>query len=154
MPYTIHYRFSQHFSVSALSAYAWCTDYTPDDHALMGNKNALREVTRLAESIVLLKESIPAGNGIIEKQKLVHLYPDWFSWVSTHLTGPNKFSQFTYRITAEGSDASHLDFSALHLEHQQSMTQNGIQPLTAELCKSDSDMWKLLAKAMEKELNK
>ena len=154
MPYPIRYRFSQYFAASAQEAYTWCTDYQPDDHALTGNPNAKRAVTWLTQSTVILKETFPTQNGTIEKEKLVHLYPDKLMWVSTHLSGPNKYSQFLYQITTEGAEASCLDFIALHIEHKENLSQIDLETLTDALCRGDSDMWKLLAEAMEKELKK
>ena len=63
--------------------------------------DAKRTVTWLTESTVILKETFPTNSGTIEKEKLVHLYPDRLMWVSTHLSGPNKYSQFLYQITPE-----------------------------------------------------
>ena len=154
MPYTIRYHFSQHFAVPAKAAYEWCTDYRPDDHSLMGNPDAKRIVTWLTDSTVLLKETIPTSTGTVEKEKLVHLYPDRLMWVNTHLTGPNKYSQFIYQLSEETKGASRLDFNALHIEHKEKLTQQEIEHLQIELCHADSNMWKLLAKAMTKDLNK
>ena len=39
-PYSIHYHFSQGFSVSAQAAYLQCTDFTSQDPALTGEDNA------------------------------------------------------------------------------------------------------------------
>ena len=155
MPYVIRYHFSQIFAVSATKAYVWCTDYTPEDHVLMGQEKAKRKVIHLTDSTVVLKEIFPTTNGDIEKQKLVHLYPDRRSWVSTHLIGPNKYSQFIYELSAEDKNASRLNFTAHHVEHRKEiMTEMDIKLLEDKLCKSDSKVWKLLAKAMERELNK
>ena len=152
MPYTIRYHFSQRFTVSAKIAFEWCIDYQPEDPALMNEPTAERKVTWLTDSTLILKESFRVIDGIVEKQKLVHLYPDQLSWVSTHLTGPNKYSQFIYQITPEGDAASHLEFNAQHIEHQENLSQKELKAMTDKLCAEDSDLWKLLAKAMEKEL--
>jgi hypothetical protein len=154
LPHAIRYHFSQRFAVSVQAAYQWCTNFAPEDHALMGNDNAKREVTRLTDSTIILKESFCTNNGDIEKQKLVQLYPDQLFWGSTHLAGSNKYSQFMYKLSAEIDGTSRLDFTALHIEHQDNLTTNDIKSLTDELRKSDSNVWKLLAKSMEKELNK
>lgn len=119
----------------------------------MGEDNAKREVTWIAESVVLLKETFHTNSGVVEKQKLVHLYPDQLMWVSTHLSGPNKHSQFIYEIKPEGVGGSCLEFTALHIEHQENLTPQKLKSLAERLCKEDSDLWKRLAKVMEKELN-
>jgi hypothetical protein len=151
MPCPIRYCFSQRFSVSAREAYNWCTDYGTQDHVLMGDETAERQITRLTEDTVILTDLFHVGGGTVEKQKVVHLYPDRLRWVSTHLTGPNKYSQFLYEISAEGKDASRLDFTALHLEYSKLEGEN-VKSLAAKLRQEDSGAWKLLAKAMAKEL--
>ena len=148
---SIRYRFSQRFYVSAQEAYDWCTNYSPQDHALMGDEAAERQITRLAESTLILTDIFQVGKGKVEKQKLVQLYPDRLGWVSTHLTGPNKYSQFIYEISAEGNDASRLDFTALHLEYA-TLDSEDVKSLADKLRREDSGAWKLLAKAMAHEL--
>jgi hypothetical protein len=153
MPPVLCYRFSQRFGVSAHAAYQWCVDYSPDDPSLMGEVNAKRGVTWIAEDVVLLKETFHTNSGIVEKQKLVHLYPDRLMWVSTHISGLNKYSQFIYEIRPDGDGGSRLEFIAHHIEHQENLTCQEQKALTDRLCTEDSDLWKRLAKAMEKELN-
>jgi hypothetical protein len=151
----VRYHFSQSFAVPARKAYLWCTDFAPEDHALMGEDNVERIVMRLTDSTVVLKEIFHTSNGDVEKQKLVQFYPDRLSWVSTHLSGPNKYSQFIYEISAEGDNASRLNFNALHIEYgKESMTKADNKLLADKLCEYDSRIWKLLGEAMEKELNK
>jgi hypothetical protein len=70
------------------------------------------------------------------------------------LTGPNKYSQFIYEITAEGKSASRLNFTALHIEHEEETHKENADLLAEKLCNYDSNVWKLLAQSMEKELNK
>jgi hypothetical protein len=155
MPQVIRYYFNQRFTVSAQSAYLWCTDFGPEDHALMGEENAEREVTYITDGTVILKEVFHTSSGDVEKQKLVQLYPDRLSWISTHIAGPNKFSQFIYEISAEGDSTSRLNFIALHIEHgKETMTQEEIKLFANKLCEYDSHVWKLLAKAMVKDLCK
>ncbi len=153
MPYAIRYHFSQHLCLSAQVAYAWCTDYTPKDHALMGIGNGKRKVEWLTDSTVVLKESLQTTEGAVEKQKLVHLYPDRLMWVSTHITGSNKHSQFIYEIKAEDG-ASCLDFTALHIEHRENLSHNEVEKFAEGLRVFDSNIWKRLAKTMEKEVSK
>ncbi|MGA3111915.1 MAG: hypothetical protein ABSE15_07775 [Candidatus Bathyarchaeia archaeon] len=64
----------------------------------MGDEGTERHVTRIAEGTIILKDIFHTASGTIEKEKLVQLYPGQLSWVSTHLTGPNKYSQFLYKI--------------------------------------------------------
>ena len=120
----------------------------------MGEAVAKRQITRVTDATVILTDTFHNSNGHVEKQKLVQLYPDRLSWISTHLTGPNKYSQFIYEISAEGDGASRLDFTALHLEYKENLGNKGIKSLADKLKEEDSATWKLLAKAMAKELGK
>lgn len=120
----------------------------------MGEEYAERKITHLTEGTVILTD-VFHENGHVEKQKLVQLYPDRLSWTSTHLTGPNKYSQFLYEILEEGESASRLDFTALHLEYtKKNLDEKDVGLMAKKLCKEDSAAWKLLAKAMAKELGK
>jgi hypothetical protein len=115
----------------------------------MGESDAERQVTRISDGAFTLKDTFHTPAGTIEKQKLVQLYPNRLSWTSTHLTGPNKYSQFLYQITADGEGASTLTFTALHLEYNE---KTDVKALTHRLRKEDAAAWKLLAKAMALEL--
>ncbi len=154
MPYPIRYHFSQRFPVSARKAYLWCTDYRNEDHALMGDATAERHITRVTDATMLLIDIFHTGKGNVEKQKIVQLYPDRLLWVSTHLNGPHKYSQFIYEISAEGDSASRLDFTALHLEYSENLDSDTIKLLAEKLREEDAAAWKLLAEAMAKELGK
>jgi len=98
MPIAIRYTFDQSFSIPAAKAFQWCTDYGMDDHKIMGEINAKRQVVHLTESTILLKDTFQFGKTKVEKKKLVELYPQNLFWTSTHLSGPNKHSQFLYQI--------------------------------------------------------
>jgi hypothetical protein len=149
MPISVRYHFIQHFAVSAQEAFDWCTDFDSQDNLLMGDQTAERQITRLSDGVIILKDSFKTATGKIEKQKLVHMYPDQFKWISTHLTGPNKHSQFLYHITPQSKDASVLNFTALHIEYDKNA---GAQIFSERLCKENAVAWKLLAKAMKDEL--
>jgi len=151
MPLTMRYHFRQRFAFPARQAFEWCTDFDPKDHELMGDVGAERHITRLTDTTIILREVFPTPKGKIEKEKLVQLYPGTLSWTNTHLTGPNKYSQFLYQITPEGKDASILDFTGLHLDYER---KSGAEEFAEKLCKEDAAAWKLLAKAMEKDLKK
>jgi hypothetical protein len=155
MPQSIYYRFSQNFNVSALKAYRWCTDYDPQDHVLM-RVNAEREVMRISENTIILIDKYHNKNKIIEKQKLVCLYPDRLSWTSTHLSGPIKYSQFLYEIVPESKRSCHLNFIGLQIEYndEKMFSEKEIEMLAEKLRNEDSAAWKLLATEMEKEFGK
>jgi hypothetical protein len=119
----------------------------------MGEDAAERRITHLTETTIILTDIFHTGKGSVEKLKLVQLYPDRLSWISTHLTGPNKYSQFIYEISAEGNSASRLNFTALHLEYgKENLNSEGVKSLADRLKAEDSAAWRRLAKAMAKEL--
>jgi hypothetical protein len=118
---------------------------------LMGDEAAERQITCLTEDTIILTDIFHIGAVTVEKQKVVHLYPDRLRWISTHLTGPNKYSQFIYEISAEGDGASRLDFTALHLEYAK-LEDESVKSLAAQLRREDSGAWQLLAEAMVQDL--
>jgi hypothetical protein len=148
---TVRYHFRQSFLVPAKEAFDWCTDFTPQDQPIKGYKNSTRVVTKVSEGSIILTDTFQTATGSVEKQKLVQVYPDQLFWVATHLTGPNKYSQFLYQISPDEKGGSFLDFTALHLEYE---GKEDAKMLAARLCQEDSGAWKLLAKAMTDELTK
>ncbi len=153
MATSIRYRFTQKFPFSADVAFDWCTDFEPQDHTVMGHSNAERKVTRLSECALILDDVFHTSEGDVAKQKLVTLYPDRYSWVSTHLAGPNKYSQFIYQI-ASIKGGSELEFMGFHVEHGEKLLAAEVKVLAQRLCRDDADAWRLLAQAMAKELGK
>jgi hypothetical protein len=150
---TVHYEFIQEFNVPAREAFAWCTDYRPDDMALMRDDNATRKVHRVSDDDVILVDTFLDDSGkSVEKQKLVCLYPARLMWTSTHLTGPNKHSQFLYEITPVTRRKSQLKFTAASLDYLIE-SKRGAEDRGKELRKMDAENWKLLAQEMNKELN-
>lgn len=152
MPYVIHYEFIQEFNVPAQKAFAWCTDYRPEDMTLMREKNAIRKVQRIADDVVILLDTFNREGKSVEKQKLVCIYPTRFMWSSTHLAGPNKHSQFLYEITPLTAGRSQLKFTALSLDYQL-LNREAAERRSKELGKMDAENWKLMAREMDKELN-
>jgi hypothetical protein len=153
MPVSIRYRFTQKIPVQAKAAFDWCTDFTPNDHALMGDLQSERKITRISDGVMVLDEVFRISEGEVVKQKLVTLYPDRLFWVATHLTGPNQYSQFTYQITPENG-GSQLEFTALNIEHDKNLTKAEVAALSERLCREDAEAWRLLATAMTKDLIK
>jgi hypothetical protein len=156
MPFhSVRYRFCQSFKVSAREAYDWCTDYSPRDMALMQEENATREVKRVSEETIILTDTYHSEGGeSTTKQKLVCLYPDRLTWTSTHVTGPNRCSQFLYEITPETDRTCRLKFTGLFLDYniKKRGDKKETDLLIKKLEKMDSEKWKLLAKEMENEL--
>ncbi len=157
MPIAIHYHFKQNFKVSAKKAFEWCTDYQPGtfDHALMGEPTADRKISRLSDRTLLISDSFPVGNEKVKKQKLVQLYPDMLFWTATHLTGPAKYSQFLYQITADDKGTSHIDFTGQFLDYtHEILSKVEAKKLAKKFCREDAEGWKLLAKAMMRDFGK
>ena len=155
MPYSLRYHFVQRFAVPARKAYNWCTEYDPADHLLMRHEDAERQITHLTASTTILTDTFHIGGDCVEKQKLVHFYPDKLRWIATHLTGPIKYSQFIYEISADGETASRLDFTGLFNDYRrENLDKDSAKMLADKLRKEDSVAWKLLAKAMAQDLCK
>ena len=154
MPQPVRYKFTQRFSQPARKTYEWCTDFMPEDQALMQKKNATREVQQFTKNTIILTDKFHNKGETTVKKKLVCLYPDKLMWTSTHLTGPAKHSQFIYEITSVNKTASSLRFTALHIAHdiKEGTDKPGANHLAEQLRLEDSTTWKKLAKEMEKEL--
>ncbi len=151
--FTIHYEFIQKFNIPAQKAFAWCTRYDPTDMKLMQEENATREVQHIADHVLILKDTFIIEGKSVEKQKLVSLYPIRLTWTSTHLTGPNKHSQFLYEIFALSEGESQLRFTASSLDCEVE-NKNDAEKQGKKLSKMDSENWKMLAQKMEKDLNR
>jgi len=152
------YRFTTKLSAPRPSAYRWATDYRSTDFRLSGLK-ASRKVERLAKDLVLLTDSFdsdpfdsrPGARTV--KVKLVHLYPDRWSWTSTHLAGPARFSQFLYELTPRGSAACTLHFTGSQVETvEHPPSRSSIVARARELKREDSQLWDHLSAALAKDL--
>ena len=151
MLHPVKYQFTQKFNLPAHKAYEWCTDFTPQDPFLMQEK-ATREVKSITENTFILTDKFRVGGETTIKQKLVCLYPKRLMWTSTHLKGTAKYSQFIYEIKSVTRSKSRLRFTALHLAHdlREGVAKTHIEQLGKELRKADSEVWKNLAREMEK----
>jgi len=153
--YSLQYHFSQIFVISPLEAYMWCTNYDPNDLTLMHQKGK-REITRLTENTIILTDTFYNEKKTIKKKKLIQLYPDRLSWTNTHLSGPNKYSQFLYEIKPENEGLSKLNYIGLQMEHKKpiKLGKKEIEAREIEQMNQDASVWKIIAKEMEKELGK
>jgi len=158
MPFQrLTYHFTTKLPVPRPRAYRWATDYRSTDLRLAGLK-ATRKVERLAENLVLLTDSFDAdpfdsrrGSRTV-KTKLIHLYPDRWSWTSTHVAGPALYSQFLYELTPRGPAACTLHFTGSQVERcSRAPTRSLIARRTRELRREDSQLWARLSAALEKE---
>jgi len=149
---SVRYRFSQSFGVSAPTAYRWCTDFGPEDGPLFSERTR-RSIRRLSgDALVMTDVTFPSA-GPRRIRRLVRIDPAHMAWTNTHLDGPFRYSQFWYRIVADGPNKSHLRFVGLKLE-------NSLRPLTRSETarrsvsnkRSDSGEWRRrLAPALERD---
>ena len=153
--YSLRYHFSQIFSIPPLEAYNWCTNYDSNDLTLMHQKGK-REITHLTENTIILTDTISNEKETIKKKKLIQLYPERLSWTNTHLSGPNKYSQFLYEIKPENKNSSKLNYIGLQMEYKKPMKlgKKEIEAREIEQMNQDAAVWKIIAKEMEKELGK
>jgi hypothetical protein len=148
------YKFSQKFDVPASKAFKWLTDYDSGDHQLMGEDGS-RSIERLSDDTIILRDSYTKNGETFTKEKLVRLYPERLQWVSTHVSGPAKHSQFMYEIHPTGKSSCRIDFTGLQIDYNEvQATKREIAVRAAQLRKEDSGAWKLLAKALHKDLKK
>ena len=105
MAYSLRYKFSQEFRVPAREAFEWCTSHDPNDLTLMGEVGT-RSIDIISETTLILNDTYRDGKTINERKRLVQLYPADLFWVSTHLIGPTKYSQFLYKISPESESSS------------------------------------------------
>jgi hypothetical protein len=153
----VTYRFTTKLPVTRVRAYIWATDYRSNDLKLAGLK-ATRRVERLTQDLILLTDSFdsdpfnsrPGARTV--KEKLVHLYPDRWSWTSTHLSGPAQYSQFLYHLTSRGTRASSLHFTGSQVEQvAHSPTQSSLEGRARELKREDSRLWDRFAAELAKD---
>lgn len=149
---SVTYRFSQRLPVSARKAYEWCTNYEPSDLALMHEKGH-REIRKLTNDTIILKETVEQDGKKIKKIKLVRLNPSALSWYNVQISGPNKHSVFLYEIVPEGIGKSRLDFTGLLVVYSRAkLTSRRIRQIADRERRYDSDAWKHLAKAIAKDI--
>ena len=150
---SVHYAFQQRFGVDADRAFRWCVDFDPADAQLDGSDDR-RTVQRVTGDTVLLTDVSPrAGSRPVVHVKLVRIEAGQRRWTSTHLQGPNRFSQAWYQVVADARDRSHLDFEALHLEPvPPGRRAPSARALARRLAREGAQAWQLLAEAMMREL--
>jgi hypothetical protein len=145
------YHVSQHFRVPAQVAFEWCTDYSPKDHALMGQKGS-RSFKRISEDTILLDDVNYSAGKPVRRRKLVRLDPGNFTYYNIHLSGPGKDSLFVYRIVPDGEGESRLEFSAFKVYNTKSRPN---REELARMLEADAasvhEEWVNLANAMEKD---
>ena len=147
---SLRFRFTQRFRRPAREVYAWATDYSPDDPAAMGLPGS-RRVERLGADAVLLTDRFGAPGKRVAKKKLVRLYPERLSWTNTHLSGPNRHSQFLYELVPDGPRACHLVFTGSQVSHPpKALSPKQARALAQEVRDQDAALWKRLAAALHR----
>jgi hypothetical protein len=150
----IRYGFSMRLPAPRDWTYRWATDYRPGDFDIMGLK-ARRRVEQLSTDLVLLTDSFnvdpfhtgPATGSV--KEKLVHLYPATYSWTSTHISGPAKFSQFLYELSPDGSRSSKFRYTGAQVEQTRSApTRSSVAARARTLRTEDVKIWRNLRKSI------
>jgi hypothetical protein len=153
-PISVNFEFVQRFKVPAKAAYAWATDYRPEDHELLGWRGR-RKIDRICNDTLILTDTVQkAGGGRVTKKRHVRLYPERLTWINTHISGPNRHSQFLYEITPEGRNSSRLRFTGREIRKAEPTSARQLAALVAEERKEDSALWKRLARAMEADLGR
>lgn len=150
----VRYSFTQKFSVPVEDAFDWATDYDPEDFSLMGLEGK-RKVDKITEDTYILHDIKKTEKGTEEKTRLVRINPERHSFTNTHIGGPTLHSQFWYDFYSEKEGGSRLEFTGLLLyPSDRKLTKGEVARIAAEERKGDSDLWKVLARAMEADLNK
>ena len=150
----VRYTFSQRFSVPVEEAFRWSVDYDPDDFSLMGQEGT-RKINKLTEDTFILEDARKTPEGVVEKTRLIRINPEKRSFSNTHITGPTLHSQFWYEFFPQGKRASRLEFTGMLLyPSDKKLTKKEVSRIAAEEVKTDSAIWKHLAKAMEADLGK
>ncbi len=157
MPYVrFTYEFTVALPAARAEAYRWATDYRPDDFRLM-EIGARRRVERLAPDLVLLTDSFVADPFAERprrstKVKLVHLYPERWRWVSTHVRGPARHSQFVYELLPLGRRSCRLRFHGAQVERSaRALTAAERRRRERQLRHEDRQLWLHLAQALGRE---
>ena len=147
------YSFRQRFRVPPERAFRWCIDYEPYDSRHSGGHGS-RKVAWTSPRTVILDDGFPAPGGRrVRKVKAVQVYPETRSWVSTHIVGPNRLSQFRYRIVPDGPRGSALIFEGRELRWTGPRLSTVAEArLARRLRDEDAALWKWLASLMERDL--
>ena len=146
--YSISYAFTQRLSASAKAAFEWCTDYQPYDLAIM-KENGKRDILKITYDTILLTETMKKGRRSVKKTKLVRLNKPSLSWTNTHVAGPNRHSQFLYKIVPEGKKHSRLYFQGLLIQYSRKpMSIGQLRKIAREERRGDSTVWRHLAAAL------
>jgi hypothetical protein len=155
MPLTsVLYKFSHRLNATAAEAFAWATDYQPEDIKLLGRKGS-RKVDRIDDDTMILSDIFVADDGTkVHSKKLIKIYRDRMMWTSTSLDGTMRHSQVLYEITADGAKASRLTFTGQRVHDGPPITVREKRALSAQFAKMGAEHWKHIAQVMTQDLKK
>jgi hypothetical protein len=150
--YSVRYRFNQPLKLPPQDAFDWCTDYKPYDLTIM-RETGKRRIRKLTHDAILLTETITTKKPVT-KTKLVRLNRPELSWTNTHISGPNRHSEFIYKIEPQAKNRSRLKFTGLLICYSRKvLTREKLRQIARDERRADSRAWHYLAAAMEKDLN-
>lgn len=151
--YSVTYGFKQPFKLPPQDAFEWCTDYKPYDLTIM-RETGKRRIRKLTHDAILLTETTITGRKPVTKTKLVRLNRPELFWTNTHISGPNRHSEFIYRIEPQGKNRSRLKFTGLLICYSKKvLTREKLRKIARDERRTDSRAWHYLAAAMEKDMN-
>ena len=154
-PVSLRYHFAQRFRAPAAAAFAWCTDYRPEDGTYFPERH-LRSVRWFGDDTVILTDTTFPKGAPLRIHRLVRINRERLAWTNTHLDGPYMHSQYWYRVVPRGPNASVLEFTGHRLLWSVRRTSASvIRRLTEAERKSDSTTWRTsIAPALDRDLAK
>jgi hypothetical protein len=151
--YSLQYHFRQPLSAPAKAAYAWCTDFEPEDGKLFPVKWT-RSVRWLSKDALILTDTTFPDGRTRRIHRLVRLNPSERAWTNTHLDGPYRHSQYWYRIVPDGRRSCHLEFQGFRLiVSPRLLPASEVARLTANERREDAGLWRRrMAPALKRDL--
>lgn len=149
---SIRHEFAQHFRAPPRDAFDWLTDYTPDDHALMGLKGK-RRFRAVSKDTIVIDDTAYSGGRAIRKRKLVKLDAKRLTYYNVLLTGPSRDTLVFYQILPDGDGESKVLYTEYEVIHPK---KTPTEKQLAEIAEAESVAWHKewgnLARAMESDL--
>src|SRR5271157_4597270 len=143
--YSVRYSFKQSLTLPAKEAFEWCTDYKPYDLTLM-NETGKRRIRKLTHDAILLTETTRRNKKTVTKTKLVRLNKPQLSWTNVHITGPNRHSEFLYKIEPLGKSRSRLNFTGLLIyASRNAVSKRTLRKIALDERRADSQAWHYLS---------
>ena len=108
-------------------------------------------IQRITDDTIILTEVVYQNTKRVRKIKLIKLNPKRLSWYNIQISGPNRYSGFLYEIVPESKRKSKLNFTGLLVVYDTKLTSRRLRQIANAERRYDSNVWKLLAKAMAKD---